>query len=609
MGDQGICSVCQLPIVEAACPPGPKSSSRQCPFCSAVFSRVDGARRHAKSCSQRDGRTLRTKKRGRKTRSCDQCSRVKVHCTALGQGRCERCASRNINCTLSRCCTDPSHRQSSPEEPRNQHGRGHGRLPLSFLLNVTDDKQDFITEKAVGEEPDGVLLGPTSMTPPRAQGLSDEALDFIDPTLLLPFDPQDSLAPLEFSGLYSTEEQNLIGAFLSPEPQEDRLSAQLHLLERHVAAHASSSDRYGASYDSAQFRRFFSPSNVHTFAMMFCRKRHYQYPLIHWPTFALETVSLPLLMVVALTGATYSYSPGHGPEHIAEARQLYHLADSYIFRQLAIYLDSLPSGEIDVAEAIQLCQAALLMYALDTLLANDPDMQRTAVTERLPALVAAMRRLCFVGCRHDPSEEWQLFLQREQIIRLVSWAYCADCLATMSCNNPPVFSMLEISGDLPCDTILWEADSPSSFALLRLSQPGTSHCLKGLMQKLLDGEFQVDDGCVNVPLFHLHVMLCAFQHIIFNLQTSMSFAQQGDRLLQALSKWRYLWGEAMDKIPVDHRRWLGVSKYVPDIEHLTRRIIEVSASSEATSSQYLKRVPSYGAREMHHFIRDFVSKT
>lgn len=393
------------------------------------------------------------------------------------------------------------------KEPPDSQDCSNGCVPLSFLLNVTDDKQDFITERAVGEEPDGALLGPTCVTPPQAQAPSLETLDYIDPKLLLPSDSQECLVPLELGGLYNTEEQNLLGAFLSPRSQEDRLSARLDLLELDVAAHASSSDRHRGSFDSTAFRRFFSVSNVLTFAMIFCRKRHYRYPVIHWPTFALEEASLPLLMVVSLTGATYSYRPGHGPEHITDARKLYHLADSYVFHQLEIYLDRIPSG-VDLAEAIQLCQAALLMYALDTLLPGDSAMQHAAMTERLPALVSAMRRLHFIGCRHDPSEDWQLFLHREHIVRLVSWTFCVDCLATLSFNNPPIFSMQEMSGDLPCDPALWDTDSASAFELLRSSRQGTSHCLKDLMSRLLDDDWWVDSDWENLPLFHLHVMLC-----------------------------------------------------------------------------------------------------
>ena len=380
-------------------------------------------------------------------------------------------------------------------------------MPMSFLLDVTDDKQDFITEKAVGEEPDGVLLGPTCMTPSQAQVPSNETLEYIDPTLLLSSDFQAWLVPLELGGLYHTEEQSLLGPSLSPRSQEDRLSARLDLLNFRVAEHARACDRYKDSFDSTTFRRFFSVSNVQTYAMIFCRKRHYQYPIIHWPTFALEEASLPLLMVVALTGATYSYRSGHGPEHATDARKLYHLADSYVFRQLETCLDGLPTG-INLAEAVQICQAALLMYALDTLLASDSAMQHAAVTERLPALISAMRRLQFIDCRHDPSEDWQHFVHREHIIRLVAWTFCTDCLATLSCNNPPIFSLLEMSGDLPCNPALWDIDSAVAFELMRSSIQDTTHCLKDLMSRLLDDHRVLRSDWENLPLFHLHIILC-----------------------------------------------------------------------------------------------------
>ncbi|PKS06213.1 hypothetical protein jhhlp_006959 [Lomentospora prolificans] len=236
-------------------------------------------------------------------------------------------------------------------------------------------------------------------------------------------------------------------------------------------------------------------------------------------------------------------------------------------------------------------------------------MQYIAMTERLPALISAMRRLHFIGCRHTPSEDWHLFVQREHIIRLVSWAFCADCLATLSCNNPPNFSLQEMSGDLPCDPELWDTDSALAFRLLRSSWQSSSNCLKDLMSRLLDDDWRVDSDCDNLPLFHLHVMLCALQPIIFNLHVTMFLAQQSKKLLQTLSTWRDLWERAMEKVPESHSRWLGVAKNAPDIEYLSRRIIEVAISPEAGSSRYLERVPSYCARDVHEFIRAFISKT
>ncbi|KAK8066858.1 hypothetical protein PG997_013605 [Apiospora hydei] len=621
------CAVCQLPIAEALQPP---NSSRQCPFCSAIFSRVDGARRHAKCCPQRGSRALRTRQRGRRAKSCDQCSRVKVHCNAGHP--CERCISRELDCAYSRYCTNTTHRQpTAHQEPpvSPSHSSSHNRVPLSFLLNYTDERQDFVTEKAVGEEPDGDLIGPACVAP-QPQALSDTTVDYIDPMLLLPFEnDQTDVNSLELGGLYDTEDQTLLGALLfqAPQSQEDQLAARLGLLELQVTAHISSNYcSRGGSCDPSAIRGFFSVFNVQSFAMTFCRKRHYRYPIIHWPTFALEEASLPLLLVVALTGATYSYRPGHGPERITEARELYLLADSYVFHQLRTFLDHLPPTltEVDLAEGIQLCQAALLMYGLDTLLAGDSALQRVAMAERLPALISALRRLELVGYRHndEPSSEgagnWKLFIRREQVIRLVSWTYCVDCLATLSCNNPPILSLMEISGDLPCDPALWDADSDSTFeAARRFSSQryGVSQPLNILLPRLLDSDAPGDGEWDHLPLFHLHIIMCdtkrvnftALQPIIFNLHISMALPQQAERLLQMLNTWRYLWERAWDKVPHDHLRYLGIARNIPDIECLSRRIIEVAASSEGSTSRYLQRVPSYSSKDIHEFIRDFTS--
>ncbi|KAL9063074.1 MAG: hypothetical protein Q9157_008439 [Trypethelium eluteriae] len=459
---------------------------------------------------------------------------------------------------------------------------------------------------AVGKEPDGALLGPICATPPQVRALSDETRpDYIDPTLLLLSHSQPAFVPLqpEIGGLANAEEQDVLSTLLASRSHEDKLATRISLLESHIAAYALSHKRV---FDTFSFRHFFSVSNVYTFATMFCRKRHYRYPVIHWPTFALEEAPLSLLLVISLTGASYSYRPGHELEHVNNARNLYPLADSFVFDQLSTYLNC---GN-NMIEAIQLCQAALLMYGLDTLLAGDAAMQRTAITQRLPALVSAIRSLNLIGTQHIVSEDWRLFLHRESIIRLVSWTFCADCLATLSCNNPPLFSMLEMTGDLPCDPELWDTDSAIVFELLRSPQPQQpSHNLKDLMSGFLNHESHPKIDLENLPLFHLHIILCAFQPLIFNIHVALTPPSQSSKLLQTFSVWRQLWDRAMEKIPDNHRNWLGVARYVPGMEYLSRRVIEVAVSQEATSSKYLQRIPSHGTREIHEFIRDFVAKT
>ncbi|KAL5933550.1 hypothetical protein ACKVV7_005486 [Pyricularia oryzae] len=613
--DMDLCTACEMPVDDAA-HQHPCTSSRKCPFCSAVFSRPDGARRHAKTCPQRGSRTLHEGKRGRKTRSCDQCSRLKVHCSA--RSPCERCVSRKLDCTYSRCCPTTTNRQPAAphDEPHVTRGSSsRASIPKSFLLNFTDERQDFITECAVGEEPDGALLGPTSVAATPSPAPSDSCLDCINPTLLLPFDEnQNYLEPLEFERLYGTEEQDLLGAFVdqSRRLKGDLLAARLHQLEWEITEHITSNPSYrGPHLNPVAFRQFFSVSNVQNFAMIFCRKRHYQYPLIHWPTFCLEEASLPLLMVVALTGATYSYRPGQGLGSVTEARKLYHLADAFVFERLNTFLrDASPSSEVNQIEGVQLCQAGLLMYGLETLSISDSAIYRIAVTERLPAIATALRRLQLVGTRHSPPEEedWQLFVHREQVIRLATWTFAVDGLATLCCNNPPIFSMLEMSGSLPCNPALWDADSETAFGMLRRDHSARSLSLKDIMPRLLDSASRnVDGDLENLSPFDLHIVICAFQPIIFNSHVSMSLPQQSKTLLHALTRWKYLWERALERTSSHYRQYLGMAKNIPAIEHLSRRIVQVATSPQVGSSRYLERVPSYGARELHSFMQEFMS--
>ncbi|KAK5163493.1 uncharacterized protein LTR77_010675 [Saxophila tyrrhenica] len=401
------------------------------------------------------------------------------------------------------------------------------------------------------------------------------------------------------------DDGNIFGASSSFHPQDDPLSTRLELLGSQLASYIDSNHSLSDDFDRMIFRHFFTASNVAVFATTLCRKRHYQYPIIHWPTLVLEDISLPLLLAISLTGAAYSIHEEHGKENITVARSFYRLADSFVFDQLDRVLEERPT-EADITTAIQACQAGLLMYALKDLLVSDATAISTTVFTRLPNLVSALRRLNFTGCRHSDDEDPHLFLCREQITRLVAWTYCADCLATLCYNKPPCFSLTEMTGDLPCDPALWETGAPYAEVIRRYPRPSSSKSLVELMSQLLADGRPSDCELEHLPVFHVHVMLCAIQPIIFNLHVSMALEQQAEKLLHALDKWRGLWRETLELLTDEDRKWLGVAKYISGLEHLSRRIVEVAISADAASSQYLRRLPSTSSRYLHTFLRTFV---
>ena len=428
---------------------------------------------------------------------------------------------RKLPCSFGRHSADLATAVPASAVLSDVSDRCGDRIPLSFLLNATDDQQDFLIERTVGMEPDAAPLGPACL-PLGFYDYDDGLLDFLDASVLSLFDHElraTSVSLEEFPTHHP-------GDFTFPEPWDITMSARLETLETKLIKHVEYSTKEALPFDVHAYRSFFSARNAREFITRFCRKRHYRYQIIHWPTFEPESVSLALLIVVCLTGAAYSFGEDCGAGHAIQARSFYKLADSYVFQQLENHIYGSPT-DLELVTSIELCQAALLMYALDALPAGDMAMQHTAVARRLPALIAALRTLGFMDVRHGSSQDWQTFINHEQRIRLVAWAFCADCLATLSCNKPPGFSILEMRGELPCDSKVWDADATAFPRLRECSGQARPRSLAELMSLCSNDCWREPSVSLKLPLFHLHVMLCGksppprLQSVVFSTIRSM----------------------------------------------------------------------------------------
>ncbi|GAB7335703.1 hypothetical protein MBLNU13_g08008t1 [Cladosporium sp. NU13] len=283
-----------------------------------------------------------------------------------------------------------------------------------YIASPGEKAPDFLTERTVGMEPDAAPLGPACL-PLKSFDFNEDLLDFLDPSILLLFEHDTRVTPVPSEEFPSQHPSDLT---LS-EPWDITMSARLEALETELIKHVGCSPGRSMAFNIHAYRSFFSPRNAREFITRFCRKRHYRYQIIHWPTFEPEGVSLALLMVVCLTGAAYSFDEGHGAAHAVQARSFYQVADSYVFQQLEYHLHG-SSTDLELVTSIEICQAALLMYALDALPAGDMAMQHTAVARRLPTLIIALRTLGFVGVKHGSNQDWETFIHHEQRIRLDS---------------------------------------------------------------------------------------------------------------------------------------------------------------------------------------------
>ena len=139
---------------------------------------------------------------------------------------------------------------------------------------------------------------------------------------------------------------------------------------------------------------------------------HPQHPFIHWPTFDVHKVSLPLLLAVVFAGSVHCT-----PRDAAlSARSFFDLAEDFIFERLRARV---AKKEVYTACGLQSIQAALLILALQISF-NDEAIRRRIRISRHPELVASMRSLGLNLPRHPGLAEvsdWNSFIAEESRVR------------------------------------------------------------------------------------------------------------------------------------------------------------------------------------------------
>lgn len=505
-------SILRNSIRQPIIPISQPSSQHRCPFCGRAFSRPDSAKRHTTTCPSKGSQPSPPHpKRGRRLRACDSCSRVKVSCNS--KAPCGRCSSRSLVCTYQRIYQDPGSADwpSRRTPPRPGVAIGGGCTPMSFLLNVTDPHHDSYALAVISEEPEKKFEGSKIW---YALKLSHDASEVNDvDQLFCGFMGSQSLdmeSPWE-SRIFDDYDEKILEMISLVSPR-DVIGTQLSILVTDLQQLASLQPKFNDYTDRNWLSIFFTSANYQIFLKALIHRRYYQYPLIHWPTFNPEKTSLHLLLALMLTGASYlPYREGPFDNQFSIAL-LYEISEKYIFQRLKSFVRD--SNVCNIShEGIELCQAALLIIGLGCG-KNDGSAERI-ITKRLPKLVTILRKLNFMGRKHNftsSSLEWQSFVDRESCTRIVTWTFFMDTLTTLFYNKPPIMMVPEISGHLPCSESLWDSISEHDF----IEQVGQENsradflCLKDLISGLLDAEWpkNKDLSYRKLTINHLHVLIC-----------------------------------------------------------------------------------------------------
>ncbi|KAF4995559.1 hypothetical protein FDECE_12758 [Fusarium decemcellulare] len=506
---------------------------------------------------------------------------------------------------LGSLCHDPSHRPRPPTTRDTEPARDN-RLSLPFLLRASDPQKDSMVHVMATEpERDSETLRVW-----RHQNLpaTDWLSETIDPSFLL----------LDFSGMLSDttesyqgvqEDSNPLSIRLEPfEIPTDTFSAQINTLTSQLQALAVRKPHLKEAFERSCQRGFFTSTHFQNILTAYFRLRHYHVTFIHWPTFDPEKISLHLLLAVIMMGATGLQHRDYDQDPIVTA-PLLELAEVYIFAELKKWV----KRAADLAsspEGIEICQAAVLFVALQNN-TNSVETRQRIGTKRNPMLIALLRTSGLVGFKHriPPHETtWSQFLHQEICIKVVSWAFMNDNILAMFCNHPPVMTVKEMSGHLPCPMWLWEAE-PEEFEARKheLQVDSYPSCFSEAVSGLLGDQWtnSIAASFAKLDVLHLHLLIFALQPAIFHYRTSMLPPSSSDILLRAIDRWSLLWAAAYERIPVDERKWIGLARYAPELAVLSRRIIQVTGTEGGKESRYLQGTASYNTADLHQFIRQY----
>lgn len=457
----------------------------------------DVLRRHSKSCQKRGARdAIASARPGRRSRPKNTASHSEP-------SRARETTPSHLDCDITTGAEDA---QSLPA------------YPITFLYRYTDPRRDSILNAFADEK--------TYVQSSDSQGnhSADDQLFEGDMALFGIFSDffMDTGPDVCASTPAAPERPYTIPHLQS---RIDELRSQLFAYSptRRIA----SSNRDGL-FPVQAARAVFTAENFEECAWAYFTVFHPQQPLIHWPTFEMHTVSLPLLLAVVFGGSVHCV-PTDGA---LSCCSFFDLGEDFIFDHLRDVVAS-PDSVLG-RRALEAVQAALLIVALQSSFNNEATRRRVRIS-RHPELIAATRSLKLLEPTNatrtsNEMPEWNTFIAEESRVRAVYFMFVMDCMDTFFFSLLPKTAIAEVSQTLPCNDVLFDASTPEEFSKLctqsaRLSNQKPS--IKQLISSLMSESWSNEESNPLLDILELRLlMICIFGRVI------------------RLSRRRHLWSRA-----------------------------------------------------------------
>lgn len=192
---------------------------------------------------------------------------------------------------------------------------------------------------------------------------------------------------------------------------------------------------------------------------------HKHFPMLHMPTYSLETAPPELSLAIAAIGAQYRLEFSNGLE-------LYHKAKDLMWKRLGQCHNLAWLCNKQNAMSDEKCGHPSNVCTIILLIAFSSWMQETELLSDALQLQAPLAHALHQGGLHEPEgcgkvDEWLVWIDEEHRRRakLIGFAYLN--IQTVIYNTPPLVFVNDINLSLPCPSAQWAATNPSDWRQLR----------------------------------------------------------------------------------------------------------------------------------------------
>ncbi|CAH0024740.1 unnamed protein product [Clonostachys rhizophaga] len=551
---------------------------------------------------------LPTAKRGKKSKACDRCSQSKVSCDL--ELPCSRCRAGSMPCSYSRAETDATAIQHSVTKVTADE--------IPWLLKMTNPSAVAGGEDGAArdifadhDQFDAFWTLPIPQASDEEHSTPSTEEDFFGHGLAAWIADSDGDHPdFNFDDFMDIEHDASLVSPIVLSRMDEMVSNLSITHERMRLLDVIDQD---AIFDTNLAQMVFTASNLQYFVWLYFQRVHRYHPILHPPSFDCETSSLPLVMSVFLFGSLFS-APF---DSAISARSFFDVAEEYIFSHPDLRQILRPVGNYtshaSSTKSIEILQAALTIGMIQNS-RNDQATRRRMRIERYPVFTSAVRLSGAFEARHrrevaaNTALTWDDFVHDELRVRLSHWTQLNSNFIVGCFNGHTQAYMCEMTGDMPCRTALFEAETSDVFKYQVSLEPGgpRPQSLAGSISLLLQDSWPGpdDESYRRVTPEILALIISSLGVVGVVARTNCLFPLSYRALLRAFMRWKSLWDAKMKESEATGRQ-VGFSKHAMEMWWLCVAVVKAQQSGD--KSKYISNMAIDSFNSVNEFLTRYIT--